>query len=400
MDPILNDEQLGVLDSVESGYNIFLTGMPGSGKSFCVKSILSSLIKRKVNFGITAMTGSAAVLINGTTVHSFLGIGLAKGDPHEIINKMLKDKYKRIQSLEVLLVDECSMLSDLLFDKIDEILKIIKGNNKPFGGVQMILVGDGFQLAPIDGNYCFLSKKFVSFKVIQLNINMRQKDDTQFKEILDRIRWGKCNNEDLKVLKSLKNTEFHDYIIPTRLFSRNTEVDTINAGELAKLNENIQVYPIRYSLKVSKNYIDSNKIPLNVSLCIGAQVIITRNISLCEGLVNGTRGIVTGLLPASVIIKTLDGNTTVIDYFVVKDQTLNFSYIPLKLAWAVTIHSSQGMTLDALEIDLGDVFASGQAYTGISRAKSLKTLRVTNVKKESFKTSPLVTSFYQNLQRD
>jgi ATP-dependent DNA helicase PIF1 len=393
----LNDEQLNVLDSVESGFNIFLTGMPGSGKSFCVKSILENLVLKKKVFGITAMTGSAAVLIGGTTVHSFLGIGLAREDPHFIIDRMLKDKYRRIQTLEVLLVDECSMLSDILFDKIDSILKIIKNNNQPFGGVQMILVGDGFQLAPIEGTYCFLSKKFTLFKVIELNINMRQRDDSLFMELLDRIRWGKCQSGDLLILKNLSDTQFPSDIVPTRLFSKNLEVDNINNYELGKLDTPVQVYSIKYTSKASKQYIDSNKIPLNISVCIGAQVIITRNISIEAGLVNGTRGVVTGLLPTSVIIKTLNGDKVVIEYFNVKDQSINFGYLPLKLAWAVTIHSSQGMTLDALEIDLGSVFAPGQSYTGLSRAKSLTSVRVTGVKKESFRTSQLVIDFYKNI---
>lgn len=394
---VLNDEQLKVIEYVNAGDNIFLSGSPGSGKSFCIESIIETL--KLKNVGITAMTGSAAILINGTTLHSFLGIGLAKDDPYKIILKMVPEKYKTIKNLDCLLIDECSMLSDILFEKINQIVKIIKNNELYFGGIQLILVGDGFQLGPIEGTYFFLSKIFIDFKTIILKQNMRQRNDKNFKNLLDRVKLGNCCKEDFYILKSLSDTIFPCNIVPTKLFSKNIDVDLVNSIELVKLNTPKKDYNLCYKNHESKKYVETNKIPLKIILGIGAQVVITRNISFENCLVNGTRGIVVELHPQSVSIKTTDEKTVTIGYYNFNHKNIIFSYLPLKLAWATTIHSSQGMTLDALEIDLGDTFACGQSYTGLSRAKDFKSIRVSNISKNSFKTNISVIDFYNKINK-
>ena len=165
-----------------------VTGGAGVGKSFVTTNIIDYFRSVGKKIGICAMTGSAAILINGTTLHSFMGFGLGKGDSMILINKIQKNKVitKKLKMLDVLVIDEVSMLNDSLFEKISEIFQLLKGNEKPFGGVQVILVGDPFQLCPIEGDYCFLSKmwKESNFEVVLLKQNMRITDDLIFKNII------------------------------------------------------------------------------------------------------------------------------------------------------------------------------------------------------------------------
>ena len=393
----MNPEQQLALEDVSRGHNIFITGGAGVGKSYLVGEIVKST---KKNIGVCAMTGCAALLINGATLHSYLGIGLATDPARVLANKVRKfvTIFKRILDLDILLIDEVSMLNDQLFEKVYEFLQIVRKNTNPFGGVQMIFVGDPFQLAPVDGNYCFTSMLWRDIKVHKLTQNMRQAGDQEFKNLLDRVRWGECSSEDLDTLKKLKTTTFPDGIIPTKLYSKNINVDSINQTELIKLSSDRDSaeYPTVYLNDSSKKWATSTKIPEKGVFKIGAQVMCTRNIPLL-GLVNGSRGVVTSMETAAVTLRLLNGETVRLTYVTVTpfdNPYISVQFLPLKLAWAITIHSSQGMTIDALEIDLGkDIFACGQAYTGLSRAKSLSTVRVTSVLASSFVTSPIVKKF-------
>lgn len=238
---------------------------------------------------------------------------------------------------------------------------------------------------------------------------MRVQNDQLFKEILDRLRWGICKDDDLDILDELRITTFPDDIIPTRLFSKNKDVDELNNLELGKLisesNPGI-VYKVKYpnnplKLKTSTNYVVSNKINESLKLCVGAQVIVTRNIDQDLGIVNGTRGTIIKFDLDYILIKLLDQREYSLTFFHVKSDDLNdpnvdFKYIPLKLAWGISIHSSQGMTIDALEIDLGSsIFTEGQAYTGLSRARSLSSIKIKKLLKRSFKTNKDVIAFYE-----
>jgi ATP-dependent DNA helicase PIF1 len=392
----MNPEQQLALEAVAKGQNIFITGGAGVGKSYLVNEIVKS--SKKI-IGVCAMTGCAALLINGATLHSYLGIGLAKEPAKVLANKLRKfvTIVKRIQDLEILLIDEVSMLNDELFEKVYDFLQIIRRNEKPFGGVQMVFVGDPFQLAPVEGTYCFTSKLWKDIKVHTLTQNMRQAGDQDFKNLLDRVRWGKCSNEDYVTLKSLKTTTFPDGIRPTKLYSKNINVDAINNSELYKLSGEPMEFHTDYMNESSVKWAKSNKIPEKCVLKIGAQVMCTRNIPVL-GLVNGSRGVITSFDAGYVNMRLLNDEIVRLEYISVTpfdNPYIVVRFVPLKLAWAVTIHSSQGMTIDALEVDLGsDIFACGQAYTGLSRAKSLSTVRVTNVLPSSFVTSPIVKELF------
>ena len=253
----LNEKQTLILQNISNGDNTFITGFAGSGKSYLIESIITYFKNNDVSFGLTAMTGCASVLIGGVTLHSFMGMGLGKGTPEDIIKNIKKRKGKMaiLGKLKVLIIDEVSMLSDELFDKLGEIFRLIQTPNgsRPFGNVQLILVGDMSQLKPIEGNYCFCSKNWekCNISVTVLTENMRVTDDPIFDKLLSNIRKGKITPIEYSLLESMKNTVFPDHIIPTKLFSINKDVDNINNSELVKLIDNGAV-KMEYSIKYLK----------------------------------------------------------------------------------------------------------------------------------------------------
>lgn len=414
---LLNNKQKYAVDQTINGENILITGPAGTGKSYTIKYIIELLKENNKNIGLTATTGTAAFIIGGQTVHSFMGLGLCDGSLADIFINIKKNKsiYKKLAELDVLIIDEVSMLDSVLFDKISDIFSYIKSYSlndqellhKPFGGAQIILIGDFCQLAPVNGFYCFLSKiwKQANIKVVLLEELVRQNDDILFQKILQIIRKGKCTDNILKVLNALKDTQFDNEIIPTKLYPKNINVDKINEIEINKLKE---AGNKTYNYKAEAfpdNVKNMNK--YDIELVENSQVIITRNIDISIGIVNGMRGVVKELHPNQVIIKDIEGNVHIISYYkdiIEKKGKSAKSYIlhmPLKVSYALSIHKSQGMTIDALEIDLGEnIFTCGQAYTALSRAKSLKSIKIIDVAKESFKTNLYVKEFYNNTKTD
>jgi len=413
---LLNNKQQFALDQTINGENILITGPAGTGKSYTIKHIIELLQGNGKKIGLTATTGTAAFIIGGQTIHSFMGLGIDNSSIAEIFIKIKNRSniYKTLAELDVLIIDEVSMLDTILFEKISEILCYVKSHslkdtellNKPFGGIQIILIGDFCQLAPVNGIYCFLSKLWerANIKVVLLEELVRQNDDILFQQILQIIRKGKCTDNIIKVLNVLKKTQFDDEIIPTKLYPKNVNVDKINEIEICKLKEagnKTQIYKADATKDNTKNISK-----YDVELVENSQVIVTRNIDIATGIVNGTRGIIKNLFKDFVIIKDVDGNLHNITYckdvfnFDKTDKSAK-SYIlhmPLKVSYALSIHKSQGMTIDALEIDLGDnIFTCGQGYTALSRAKSLKCIKIIDVSKESFKINPYVKVFYNNV---
>jgi ATP-dependent DNA helicase PIF1 len=396
----LNEKQKEALLSVLENNNIFLTGSPGTGKSFTLMRIVKLLNLKNKNYGITALTGCAAILINAQTVHSYLGLGIGTDTNDNIIKKLKTKqfaKYKMLCDLETLIIDEISMMDNNLFDKISDLLSKIKDNKKPFGGIQIILVGDFCQLSPINNDYCFMSSLWEAskLKTIELVELVRQKGDIEFQNILQEIRKGKCSKKTYNRLLELRNTKFENDIIPTKLFPINKNVDEINNKEFKKLcnNENGDIYHYK-STSYSKN-IKSEQ--YDISLVKNAQVMITRNISIENGLINGTRGIVLSLTDKTVTIKDKNNNIHIIEYFSDMDNysKLIIKFMPIKLAYAMSIHKSQGATIDAVIIDAGcDIFTCGQLYTALSRATSLSSIKILDLHPDSFMTNLKVKKFY------
>lgn len=400
----MNEKQLEALNVVKSGKNLFLTGSAGTGKSFTLKEIINHLKFKDISFGVTALTGCAAVLINGQTIHSFLYLGISR-NLEEIYKNLCKFKGSliKLQKLQSLIIDEISMMDEELFNLINNLLMKIKNNDFPFGGIQMILVGDFYQLPPINGDYCFISESWnkLSLSTVILTELIRQKDDNKLQLILEEIRNGKPTKETIETLKELKETVFlNKEIKPTRLYPINVNVDKININEFKKLLKKNNDDVIEY--KAFSNKGDKTD-SYDITLTIGAQIMVIRNISIENKLFNGTRGIVVDLDKTSVIIKDINNDIHKIEYYTdinQNDKTRHISFMPLKLAYAMSIHKSQGASIDFLEIDLGDdIFISGQLYTALSRATNINNIKILNISKNSFILNKKVKNFYESIKK-
>lgn len=400
----MNDKQLEALNIVKLRKNLFLTGSAGTGKSFTLKSIIDYLKENNINYGITALTGCAAVLINGQTIHSFLYLGISRNidDIYKNIYKY-KNKLIKLQNLQSLIIDEISMMDDELFILINKLFMKIKNNDLLFGGIQMILVGDFYQLPPINGDYCFTTDIWskMNMSTIILTELIRQKDDNILQVILEEIRNGKPSDKTIEILKGLKDTKFlNKDIKPTRLYPININVDKINNNEFMRLLKKNNNKIIEYKAIGSK---DEKTDIYDISLTIGTQVMVIRNISVDDKLYNGTRGIVIDLNDNSVIIKDIYNNNHIIQYYTdinQNDKKRYISFMPLKLAYAISIHKSQGASIDYLEIDLGDdIFISGQLYTALSRATNINNIKIINISKDSFIQNEKVKKFYESAKK-
>ena len=415
-DLVLNFEQQSALLSFQKGNNIFLTGPAGTGKSVTLKKIIEHCEREGDSFGVTATTGSAAFLIGGKTIHSYLGIGLAKESAEEIFKYArykLSHTVKKLRALKVLIIDEISMLDIELFEKISKYLSLVRYNSKPFGGLQLVLTGDFCQLEPVSGDYCFKSEVWnkLNLDTIYLFKMIRQDGDTKFQKMLMNLRYGICSDKTFERLSKLKDNKITD-VKPTILYPKNYDVDKINKLEYKKLIDSgaerktyeIQLPCIKKNKDKATTWFNTLDIPESIELCIGSQVVVLANIDQEKGIVNGTRGCVTELKKNSVVIKRVNGTYYDIEYHKnvsIEDKEIFICHMPLKLAYALTIHKSQGMTLDAVEIDIGgNIFAAGQAYTALSRAQSLKSVCIKAISKKSFITKDCVLEFYKKIEDD
>jgi len=423
----LTEEQQSILQYLmdHPTKSCFITGPAGTGKSFVVKEIIRWMRYEGISYGITGSTGASAVLIGGKTLHSFLGLGLGRKSVSEYVKYMKPIQKRRLQKLDTLLIDEISMISDTLLDKINELLKVIRNSELPFGGIRLIFIGDACQLPPVEGTYFFKSNAWMEAnpQVFFLTRLLRQDKDVPFQEMLMRLRWGKCNEHDYQALKACKQRKWPSSMIvqPTRLYATNMDVDAENDKAFADLMEqseeglHLQSYPIQYlgvtkptQLESLKRWASSCRIPESITLCKGVQVMVTWNIQVEAGIVNGTRGVVKEVYEDHVDIQCMNGDVLPISYVSVQyedDETSSMShqtplaiqYMPLKLAYALTIHKCQGVTLDCAEIYLGEsIFEYGQAYTALSRVKNLEGIKIIGLVKKAFRTHPDVLAFYQH----
>jgi ATP-dependent DNA helicase PIF1 len=399
----MNEQQQFAFNVVKNKQNLFMTGSAGTGKSFTLSKIVEYLEKEKINYALTALTGCASVLINGQTLHSYLCLGISR-DLNEIYKNISKYKpvLAKLKKLETLIIDEISMMDDELFILINNLFQMIKNNDKIFGGIQVILVGDFYQLPPISNDYCFTCDIWKQLNLVPVILTelIRQKNDLILQEILEEIRNCCISANSFKILKNLKNTSFTSKDIkPTRLYPINVNVNKINDYEFKKLVKKNNNETITYNAICNKKTIDLKD--YHITLTLNAQVMVIRNINIENRLFNGTRGIVTEMNDTNVIIKDIYDNYHTISYYTDKNNNndnIKISFMPLKLAYAMSIHKSQGSSIDVLEIDLGDdIFISGQLYTALSRATNINNIRIVNLSKNSFMTNEKVKNFYMNL---
>lgn len=495
----MNQQQQRVFDLFfRRKQNIFLTGGAGCGKSYVIKLIKQEAERMRKQIKITSSTGTSALLVDGSTIHSYLNIGTAEYPALSMAINTLRNKPQKaidINSLEILCIEEISMISGELFDKIIEYIFYIKeyfssdfyqkgdekGDEKrlkdleefeeacrlfkeegsedvlKIHNLQILLVGDFRQLAPvppktngyIKPNFAFESKawKINNIKAQVLTKNNRVTDDNEdFSDLLVRASIGEVNHSDIDMLKQTSQNIIQN---PTKLFCKNDEAYMVNKKEYEKLK--IGKKEVIYHTTYSKNSetrkwlddigVKTTDIP-DVPLVEGTEILLTYNIDLNKGLANGTRATVIRLTNKGPEVRYRDqhGNSqlAVIEPVDLKPKYMKcqedncigwatrshsgegfpthcndcgshmkrpesiwVKYYPIKLGYAITVHKSQGMTLDGVEFDISDVFGSGQAYVAISRVRSLKHLKIVGkISQDKFFQDPRVKQYYGKIGRD
>lgn len=361
-----------LLQLVKERKNIFLTGQGGTGKSYLINQL-----KEVIDIDITSTTGISAYLIKGSTIHSYTGIGVLSKPIKDILKKIKKNKpaKKRILECDILVIDEISMLGKKYFEMINDTFKIIRNNKEPFGGICLVLTGDFMQLPPINDDYVFESDVWdeLNLETIRLEKVHRQNDEV-YKGILSRVRLGQHTSADnielFKRVKAYNETNF-DEIKPTFLTSKRIDVDQMNKEELDKNPNDLVIYRAEDDHDMNLDVIA----PSLLALKVGAQVMLTVNINVENGLANGSRGIVIKLTDL-VYVKFRSGEIIPFERHEFKfeedEKVFTRKQFPFILAYCTTIHKSQGSSLDMAVIDLGySVFGHHTVYTALSRVRSL-----------------------------
>ncbi|KAK6188337.1 hypothetical protein SNE40_004529 [Patella caerulea] len=410
---VLSKEQNMVLDIVLRGRNIFFTGSAGTGKSFLLKRIIGALPPHHTF--ATASTGVAACHIGGTTLHAFAGIGSGKAPLEQCIElasrKLITQQWKKCRHL---IIDEISMVDGDFFDKLETVARVVKQCDQPFGGIQLIVCGDFLQLPPVTKDsekrkFAFQSKSWKDVMHVNLELTeVRRQSDKRFIAILQNIRNGRCPEMVYSTLKATSQNNIQkDGILATKLCTHKEDVEQINIFHINKLpGDKKRFVGTDTDSAYTKQLNNVCPVPDILELKQGAQVMLAKNLDIQKGLVNGARGIITGFDKRSdglPIVKFACGVEEIIKpvRWVMKvggGVILCRKQVPLKLAWAISIHKSQGMSLDCVEISLSRVFEAGQAYVALSRARSLEGLRCVDFETSCVRANPEVLRFYHKLQ--
>lgn len=426
--------QSHALDILKTGKNAFITGPAGSGKTYVVNQYIRYLKDHGVPLGITASTGIAATHMGGVTIHSWTGIGIKDSlGLHDLQELSERAQVRRkIEEAKVLIIDEVSMLHHFRLDLVDQVLKHIKKSEAPFGGIQIVLCGDFFQLPPVsrmgepEAHFVYRSEawKQGNFAICYLSENYRQGVDAAV-TILNEIRSGEVSQDSYELLmtrhkgkqsqsewsepsiggagidEKISSGDIEGFVEPTRLYTHNIDVDSINEREIRKISGTECVYEM--VTKGKKPLVETLKksclAPEKLRLKKGARVMCVKN-NFEEGYVNGTLGVVVscgwGIDP---VVRTAttpdypDGREVTIklaDWTIEDDGRViaQISQYPLRLAWAITVHKSQGMSLDAVEVDLSKSFEPGMGYVALSRVRTLAGLSILGMNQHALKVHP------------
>ncbi len=452
-DQTLSAEQRQVLRAVFAGRSCFFTGSAGTGKSFLIHKILACLPGLGTSTFATSTTGITAMHLNGSTVWHWAGLSAAHAAEgvDSLVARVSRNRetLSRWRSTRTLLIDEISMLEGGFFDKLESVARRVRGDERPFGGIQLILCGDFLQLPPVvkagegvqstlPGGGPVFAFEAESWEecvggdfddsggsaagcTVELGTVFRQKDDV-FVSLLDQLRRGECPPSSLALLRTCAERDLDslaeaDGIRPTSLLTHKKEVDEMNARELGRLAGQAVAYNAKDSSASSgggtlgsthlEQLASSCPARARLELKIGAQVILLRNLNVATGLANGSRGVVVrfGASPQKPpVVRFLNGQEVTITP--VSWSTLGPSgvvlasreQLPLDLAWALSVHKSQGMTLDRARVHLEKAFEYGQAYVALSRLRSLEGLQLVGaVDPRKIKAHPRVIQFYEGL---
>lgn len=428
----LTDEQRKAYTLVEEGKSIFLTGPGGTGKSFLLKTIYEMIPLRKdKHVAVTAMTGCAALLIGrfAKTLHSWAGIGLGRENVATLAATIRRSgkALRRWLGTDVLIIDEVSMMTPELLEKLDAVAKLLRRSSKPMGGIQMVFVGDFYQLPPVikdnEQETPFVFESDVWREIVQETVSLTKilrQTDPIFHTILDEARKGRLSQESLQILQQrMKQPWQHLKIRPTLLFTRRAEVDNVNDRNLKSLKTERRVFkaetvfaPIEGTKGLTKESPEVKRIVEKMDkdgpympeliLAIDSQVMLLTNMDYDAGLVNGSRGVVTGFDSSGApLVQFQKGGPVPVPAASWESTDLegvSRKQFPLKLAYAITIHKAQGATLDCALIDIGtSTFEYGQAYVALSRVKNLESLYIWDVEATAFRAHPKVLAFYNHL---
>ena len=380
----LSDSQELAIEKFKKGENILLVSAAGFGKSHTIKKMKKLTQK---NMYLTATTGVAAYNIGGMTINSFLGIGSGEASAQELYRKvrMKEEIVSRIVSTDILVIDEISMMSACLFEKINYLMMAIKKSPKFFGGIQVIFSGDFMQAMPIfkkqiDRRLIFESDLLIdNFNIIKLTKNYRQYDDLEFSQILTRMRMGETTTEDINTLNKKIGVKCNLLKEPMFLTSTNRKASEINAIRMKNIREEEKIYKMKSSgskdLKKDLEYQMSIKNMDTLVLKKTARVMLVKNIDTEIGLVNGAMGIIMEFVQGYPEVKFDNGIIRVIKEenweLNVDGLKAKVKQLPLMISYACTLHKSQSQTLKNAILDLGDVFAEHMVYVAFSRVSSL-----------------------------
>lgn len=448
----LHEEQCRAFNTIRAGKNVFLTGPGGTGKSYFLDRLVKEIprISNK-KIAVTAMTGCAAVLLgnHAKTLHSWAGIGLGKASADELIKTMKHTSKENWKKTHILVIDEISMMTAELFEKLDAIGRSIRKKTAPFGGLQIVLVGDFYQLPPVrrdisgGDEMLFETKTWINTvqEIVEFSQIYRQRDPV-FQEILLAARQGKLTADHLAILEARRDLNWKQlHVKPTLIFSRKEEVDKINTANMRAIKSDHVIFDAQtiYSKhapalpeaeiqRMSDYYDRDAQYSVQCELAAGAQVMLISNLDSTAGLVNGSRGIILRFVtadsefvkfPSNVpatadisnfplfpLVEFANGETRIIgpafwgiDQGLDGENCIYRAQIPLRLAWATTIHKAQGASLDCALVDVGRrTFEYGQAYVALSRVRSLDALYIWDLDPAAFKTHSKVRAFYDTLK--
>jgi len=395
--------QAQALQILKTGANVFLTGEPGSGKTHTINTYISWLRERGIEPAITASTGIAATHVGGMTIHAWSGIGIKRDLSDWDLEALLEREplVRRVRLAHVLIIDEVSMLDAHTLTMVDRAVRTLRGNERPFGGLQVIFVGDFFQLPPVSkgepSKFAFESPSWEEANPLHCYLNeQHRQDDDIFLELLGALRAGKLTAAHKQALHA--RAEYpEEGDLSTRLYPHNANVDQVNDEALSKIDAPAKVFAMRS--EGGKALVESLKrgclSPETLTLKDGASVMFTRN-NFEHGYVNGTLGTVTGFSEGGFpLVRTREGAMIEAspEEWRIDDRARTLAkivQIPLRLAWAITVHKSQGMSLDSAVMDLSAAFEYGQGYVALSRVRSLAGLYLSGFNERALAVHPQI----------
>lgn len=420
----LSDTQRRAYDFFKNGENVLILGPAGTGKSTCLKTFYEYSRMNGKNISITATTGIAAYNIEGITIHSFMGFGTGKSAVETLFRKMNKKKdiIDRLRQIDILVIDEISMLSAELFEKIDTLCRRVRKNIKPFGGIQLVCSGDLLQLLPVfktKGAYPDLDTRLIVeselfqkvFKknTVTLCQNFRQ-ENSDFSKILNRIRVCRYTENDISMIESRKKQVPPSGTI--NLVTSNKKASVINTRHLDLINSQ----PFYFTANMKKSGADTdtlnvleselvlqfeNRSLMTLELKVGTRVMLVKNLDTIIGLVNGAIGTVVEFRSGNPVVKFDNGYTKCIEKvewsLELGENKCVALQVPLILAWCITIHKSQSLTLDSAVLDLDDCFCEHQVYVALSRLRSLDGLFLKSFQKSKITINTTMKNYLELL---